>query len=297
MKRIVFILLSIGLFHSTGFAQDTLKKGYLIACGDDKVIFIDPSKSDENHSEVVWSWSTTEATDLPAEYQELLVPLDECKAIFNNKKLLLTSSGGATIVVDIASRKVEFYAKTPMAHSADLLPGNRIAVANSTHKAGNSLELYDLDQNENVLFTDSLYSGHGAVWNNEYQQLYVLGYQLLKTYSLQNWDSNTPSLKLENSWVIPDRGGHDLFMVNAENFLITTHKNVFNFNTKTQEFSVFKALEDKHNIKSANYFPETKQIAYTIAEKSWWTHNIYLLNPAKQIHIPNIKLYKVRVAP
>ncbi|WP_317124664.1 DUF6528 family protein [Albibacterium indicum] len=88
-------------------------------------------------SEIVWTWSTTEASDIPSEYQRLLVPLDECKPIFDNKKLLLTSSGGATIVLDIASRKVEFYAKTPMAHSADLLPNNRIAVANSTHKHPN----------------------------------------------------------------------------------------------------------------------------------------------------------------
>lgn len=29
--------------------------------------------------------------------------------------------------------------------------------------------------------------------------------------------------------------------------------------------------------------------------ESWWTHSIYLTNPSKRVHIPDIKLYKVRV--
>lgn len=301
MKPIMKHYLSLViLLHiaSSAISQNISKlpKGHLVACGEDKVIVVDPKKSSDTHTEIVWSWSVSEVTNLPEEYQKLLIPLDECKPVVNNSKLLLTSSGGATILLDIAKRKVEFYAKTPMAHSVDLLPGNRIAVANSTHKAGNSLEVYDLLKPEKVIYKDTLYSGHGVVWNTKDQRLYVLGYLLLKAYSLKNWYTDQPILTLENSWALPDVGGHDLSQINASTFLISTHHGVFSFDLEKQKFTPFEPLKDKHNIKSANVSPKTQQLIYTIAEESWWTHHIYMDTPTKTINVPDIKLYKVRIA-
>ncbi len=76
---------------------------------------------------------------MPDVYQKLLGILDECKPVDHNTKLLLTASSGATCLLDIKDKKVVFYAKTPMAHSAELLPRGYIVVVNSTNPKGNSL--------------------------------------------------------------------------------------------------------------------------------------------------------------
>lgn len=297
MARTFFSLIMIlGMWAPGVHAQEILKNGYFIACGDDKVFIIDPAKSRNGHTEVVWQWNAQEATDIPEEYKGYLKSLDECKPVMDNSKILVCSSSGATLLIDIASKGVEFYAKTPMAHSADLLPGNRIAVANSTHKEGNNLELYEVGKSEQRLFTDTLYSGHGTVWDAKRETLFVLGYQLLKAYSLENWASDSPRLKLENSWTIPDESGHDLSLVDGDRLLVTTHHSVFSFDVEDEQFTEFEPLKGRENIKSVNYFPNQNNIVYTIAEESWWTENIYQTNPKKTISLPGVRLYKVRVA-
>jgi len=294
LKTITFIVFLLSV--NTIYAQQILKKGFLVACGDDKLFIIDPAKSNDNHTEIVWSWEVKNSEGLPKEYIPLLKSLDDCKPVMNNKKILVTSSSGATIIVNIGNKKVEFYAMTPMAHSADILPKNRIVVANSTHKDGNSIELYDLLKNEKVLFRDTLYSGHGVVWNAKENLLYVLGYKHLKSYELIDWKTENPSLKLVNSWEIPDKSGHDLSRIDDENFLISTHNSVFLFNSKIKSFTPFDLLKDRKDVKSLNYSHKTNSLVYTIAEESWWTENIYLVNPMKTIKLPGLKLYKVRKA-
>lgn len=271
-----------------------IPKGHLIACGDDKVVIIDPNKGNDSTS-IVWSWSVSEAkSQLPEQYQRLLVPFDECKPIDDNKKILLTSSGGATCILNIESRAVEFYAKTPMAHSADVLPNGYLAVANSTHPKGNSLEIYHRSKPEVVLAKDTLFSGHGAVWHKGEQKLFVLGFDDVRTYKV-NMANNAVELILEKTDILPQTGGHDLIQIDHENFLVTAHETVFVYNIRSGSFNPFDKLKDIAHVKSVNYFPEREQLVYTKAEESWWTFNIYLNNPNQTIHLPFIKLYKVRV--
>lgn len=276
-----------------------LRRGDLIACGDDQVLILKGEAADRNVVEYTWSWRASESKhELPAEYQTLLAALDDCKPVDDNTKLLVTSSSGATVLLDIASKKVLFYAKTPMAHSADLLPNDRIAVASSTHVLGNSLEIYDLGKIEQVIYKDSLYSGHGVVWDESSKQLLALGFDELRIYELVDWSSERPTLKLVKSYKLPDDGGHDLSKVDDSRFLVTTHHGVWLFNhTDGGVFEPFAPLANRVNVKSANYISDTAKLVYTIAEQSWWTFNIYGENPMFTLHIPSVKLYKVRVAP
>lgn len=290
MKNVLFLLTGVCLL----FACTTEKPLQIIACGDDKVIIIDEKESEGEQVKINWSWSVPEATDLPEAYQKLLIPFDECKAVDKGKKLLLTSSGGGVVLLDIETKKSLFYANAPMAHSAELLPNNRIVVALSTHPAGNSIELYDVSKPEVVLFKDSLYSGHGSVWIPKRERLYVLGYTDLREYSLADWKTDTPSLKLEKTWQIPGRGGHDLSIVSDDELLVSAHEGVSWFNIAKEEFTPFEPLVSTKNVKSVNYDKKTGQLIYTKGEISWWTHNIYLENPHKAIVVPDIKLYKVR---
>lgn len=267
----------------------------LVACGGDKVVMIDSRRSLPSKAHITWTWKVEGATELPEAYRKIMVPLDECKPVKGGKQLLITSSGGGVALLDIASKKVLFYAQSPMAHSAEMLPGGKIAVALSTHSKGNSLELYDSRKNAQCLFKDSLYSGHGVVWNERLQRLFALGFDELRLYRLADGNSAKPVLVLEKSWKLPGEGGHDLSAVDDNEMIVSTHHDVFVFDIKNEKFSVFEPLAGKHDIKSANYNRTTKRLVYTQAEQSWWTFNIYSVKPTQTIHIPDIKLYKVRM--
>lgn len=275
----------------------TYNENHLAICGGKEVRIIDLSKSNGREINEVWSWNIEDGAEgLPAEYSKYLMPLDECKFVDSNKKLLLTSSHSAVVLLDIKSRKCDFYARVPMAHSADLLPNNRIAVALSTNKAGNSLEIYDISQPEKVLWRDSLYSGHGAVWHAERESLYALGYDVLREYKLKDWNTDAPALELVTSTPIPVKSGHDLVKVDEQRMLVSGHEGVMWFDVESKEFSPFEPLKDTHNVKSVNYNHKLNRLIYTKGEVSWWTHNIYQKNPDKTITIDSMNVYKVRPA-
>jgi hypothetical protein len=268
----------------------------IILCGDDKVLVLDSKASDRENVKVLWSWKVSDARDIPGEYQKLLVPTDECKPVDGNRKILITSSGGGVVLVDRKTKKSLFYAHSPMAHSAEMLPGNRVVIALSTHVLGNRIEVYDLDKSEKVIFKDSLYSGHGVVWNDKIKSLFALGFNELRRYSLQSWNTDKPSLKLEQKWKLPDDGGHDLVLISDKRLILTTTKSVWNFSIPDGKFTTFDMLSQAGgNIKSVNYNESGNSLTYTKGEISWWTHNIYIKNPDKTIIIPDINVYKVRV--
>lgn len=294
MKSGKYLVLAFAFFLLTGSSLPK-KKRELIICGDDKVQVIDRDASNGENVKVIWSWKVSEATELPAAYQKYLVPTDECKAI-GDDKILITSSGGGVVLVDRKTNKSLFYAHSPMAHSAEMLPGNRVVIALSTHETGNRIEVYDLNKSETVIFSDSLYSGHGVVWNEKLKSLFALGYDELRRYSLKDWNTVKPSLKLEEKWKLPDDGGHDLSLVSDERLILTTTKSVWNFRIPDAKFTSFEKLSlVGGNVKSVNYSLETGELVYTKGEISWWTHNVYLKDPDKTIILPDINVYKVRV--
>lgn len=298
MHKLFVLLLLITVFQGAFAQGDDFRPepGDLVACGEDQVFILAKNDAYKGSVNYRWKWKVSDAEkQLPKAYQQLLAILDECKPVDNGTKLLLTASSGATVLLDIATKKVLFYAKTPMAHSADLLPGGRIAVANSTHQQGNSLEIYDLKYPEKVLYRDSLYSGHGVVWDAKHKQLLALGFDELRIYELVDWTSNKPKLALLKTYKLPDEGGHELSNIDNTQFLVSTHHGVWTFDLQKGLFEPFTPLAKRVNIKSANYNNESKTLLYTVAEESWWTFNIYGENPTFKLHIPEVKLYKVRV--
>ena len=292
MKQI-FYLLAILL---TGMAScSSPKEKLLIACGDDKVVIIDAGKSTEDSTHIVWRWQVSEAvSQLPPEYQKLMVPLDECKPVNGGKEILLTSSGGGALLLDKETKECRFYAHVPMAHSIERLPGGRIAIALSPHPTGNSLELYDVDKPEQVIFRDSLYSGHGVVWMEEKQRLYVLGFDELRAYALAQWETDSPSLQLEKTWKLPIEDGHDLVRISDHELGFSGYEDVYKFDLTDEAFALFSPMQGKKDIKSFNYDVQTGYLVYTQAEIDWWTHHIYIEQPTKVLTVKDINLYKVR---
>lgn len=270
----------------------------LMICGDDKVWIIDKDQSTGTDIKILWQWQSSDlASVLPEEYQRYLSTMDECKFVDNGKKLLLTASTGGVVLLDRETKECLFYAYAPMAHSADLLPNNKIAVALSTNRKGNSIEIYDINKSAQVLFKDSLYSGHGSVWMEKRNRYYALGFDDLREYSLKDWNTDTPKLQLERKWSIPREGGHDLVAISDNEFIVSDHHGVNVFNIDEEKFTPFEPLANMEDVKSVNYNKKTNTLIYTKAEESWWTFNIYQRNPDKTINIPDIKLYKVRTNP
>lgn len=236
----------------------------LLMCGDDRLMIIAPPGLVGDSAKVLWQWRVEEAANqLPEEYMKRMVPLDECKQVGDGSRILMTSSGGGVLLLDKETRRSLFYAHVPMAHSAELLPGEKIAVALSTHPRGNSLELYDINRPDRCLFRDSLYSGHGVVWMEAEQKLYALGYDELRAYSFDKRSGDSLSLTLMQAWDLPSEGGHDLISIGGNELLVSTHEHVYLFDTGKQAFTPFAPLADVENVKSANYDKEQDRLVYT----------------------------------
>lgn len=283
-----------------GRAQRPVKKSQtshvnqVIVCGDDQVLILDRKKSKGADLDIIWAWRPSVAKGLPESHKKYFLTTDECKPVRGNRLLITASSGGA-ILVNRKTKETLFYAHVPNAHSAAYLPGDRIVVALSTAPKGNSIQLFDVDQPDKVLFQDSLYSGHGAVWIPERRRLFVLGYDVLRTYSLSDWESDSPMLNKENEWRLPDSGGHDLYAVSKDQFLLSTSNSVWSFDVELGSFTPFGPLEDVKHVKSVNYDSNSGELVYTKGEISWWTHAIYFQNPHDTLRVNNINMYKVRV--
>ncbi|MBQ4286808.1 MAG: hypothetical protein II770_02150, partial [Bacteroidales bacterium] len=273
---------------------------YLVACGDEDLYIVNAATSIDETPDVIWHWNVFETYGQITDHMRSLIRvLDDCKPVNGGKQLLLTSSAGGTILLDIATRKCLFHAATPMAHSADMLPGGRIAVANSTNPKGNSLEIYDSRVSDVCIWKDSLYSGHGVVWSEKYARLFALGYKELRMYSLKDWESDKPSLVLEKTWELPGNSGHDLNKAGENALTVTNHDGVYLFDITSGKFKPMPGMKGKKNVKSFNYDAVSGRVVYTIGETSWWTNHIYLKGFPKVgkalTFDPAFRLYKVRV--
>jgi hypothetical protein len=289
------IVLMVAAYFAVGCTP--FNENCVAICGEDKVWIVDFSKSEGNQRKDVWFWQANSSVKgLPAEYINRLQSIDECKAVDNNSKMLITSSSDCCLLIDIPTKEVLFYANVVNAHSAEMLPNGRIAIALSINNRGygNALELYDISAPEKCIFRDSLYSGHGVVWNEKRESLFALGYKELREYKLKDWQSTTPSLEKVAEWTLPINSGHDLSPVDDNRMLISGREGVVWFDIEKQEFAPFEPLKDVRGVKSVNLDPKTNRLIFTKGETSWWTQNIYQRNPDKTVTIDSMKLYKAR---
>ena len=270
---------------------------YWVACGGDKVRIIDVNKSDSSHAEIIWEWNQNNTkSEVPSNYVSLFKTMDECKPIENNTKILACSSAGGAMIIDINGHKCEYYCRAPQAHSIEMLPNNRIVVAESITDLGNALEVFDITKKTgSAIIRDSMYSAHGVVWYEETQRLYAIGKNLFRIYKLTDWDTNKPSLTLETELKLPVSGAHDLTRIDNHRLLISCTAGVYDYDINTKTISKFDPLVDYTDLKSVNYNYKTGQIVYTKPEESWWTYHLSSLNPTFGIGMSDVNVYKVRV--
>ena len=277
------LLLSIG---GSAFAQE------LVVCGWDEVFILDISDEPKK----VWRWKATDRPELPEAYRAKFGTSDECKPVAGNRILITASSDGAALV-DRDTGVARWWGECGNAHSAELLPRERVVLACSVREGtGNRLVVFDAGVPEKALFSTELHSGHGAVWDEERQVLWALGMDELRAYTLVAWDTPSPSLALKATHALPDRSGHELMAVpDSSRLVLSTHASVWEFDRDTGAFTKDRDLADRHDVKSVAVQRGTGRKAYVQADSpEWWSSRIRLLHPERTITLEGERLYKIR---
>ena len=303
------VTLEAGGKHDTDDARSSFVTE-LVFCGDNMVYMIDAGLANETtyKDAVTWSWDATEAAAVLGLDKSRCNHLDDCKPVDNGKKLLCTSSYNWCVLLDIATKEVLFHTTaTPNAHSAELLPGNRIVVACSGGESSgnNSIQLYDISQPNRILYQSALGSAHGVVWNETTQRLYAIGGQSLQIYKLKDWETAAPSLELEKTVQTPQGGLHDMSYVNS-NTLCIGGRRAYLYDIGANRFTEMMLFSASTAIKSINYNDETGELWYTDStnpegSQSWSTQTIRYSTDknasteTRTIKVPDLDVYKVRV--
>ncbi|MBT7914720.1 hypothetical protein HN588_12530 [Candidatus Bathyarchaeota archaeon] len=270
----------------------------LILCGWDEVFILDMAQQQDGVPKKTWSWRAEDRSELPEHMRSKFNSTDECKPFAGGKKLLITSSGDGVAVVDRETGVVSFYATVPNAHSAEILPGNRVAVA-ASHKddaKGDRLIVFDLDEPEKELCSYELTWGHGVVWDEERQLLWALATREIEVFELEAWDTEKPSLARKAIIELPEGGGHDLYPIPGTSLLsVTTGRHCWLFDRDKRDFKLHPDLADERGVKSLSVNPSTGQLVYVQGEGGhWWSERVHFLHPEHALHFSGEHFYKVR---
>lgn len=287
----ILLLLNLSSCSSQRSENTIEPENLVLVCGDSKVLIVDFSNQNDTIPSVIWSWDAHEAVDLPSDYRmKKFNSIDDCKATEDGEKILISSSSGAIAILNKKDKKVLFYAEVPNAHSIEFLPEDKIVAAASTAEKGNKLMIFDINISENLLFSDSLYSAHGVVWDKKRNSLFALGYDVLREYKIME----KFKLELFEEWKIPGISGHDLQMSpDGNNLFITEHTGAWIFNIENKKFNKIDNFPDAENIKSINQ-NNFGQFVFTVPEESWWTYHVSFYNPTASLSFPEIHVYKAR---
>ena len=278
----------------------------LLVCGDNKLFHIDANIAATKgfESSIIWQWDSKTVMNVIGKDG---LRLDDCKPVDNNTKILLTSSRSYALLLDRESEKMLWWSNcSSNAHSAELLPGNRVVVACSS--GGDCLQVFDIAQSNKVLFSTPLTSAHGVVWNEKYQRLFAIGGTSLNIYQLTDWDTGSPKLTLEKtvdtkSYVT---GLHDLTYVDSNTLVVSGNRAAF-YNIEKGTFISLARFSNCRGMKCINYNSTTGECWYVDATNpegdfTWSSKTIHYTDDVqstapdkKTIYNVPINMYKARV--
>lgn len=300
-----------GMLFSTNPASSGRQ---LLACGGGRVYLIDEklaSAAGDYKSGLLWTWIAREhASEIGRSIADD-DHIDDAKPVDGNKNIIVTSSGGWAALVEIETGKVLWSAKgISNAHSAEVLPNDRIAVAVSD--GVDAVKIYNRSTPNTVLASYYLKSAHGVVWSEKMQRLYAIGGTSVQIYKLKNWNTSSPELELERTESSSGfvSGLHDMTLVD-ENTLVMGGNKAALFDMNTRTFTSLPHFSSYAGVKSINYNPVTGEAYYTYAWSgysegafAWSTHTIRYTDDVyaddggvdkKTIKVNDINMYKVRV--
>ncbi len=270
----------------------------LVVCGWDEVFILDLA---QNPPAKTWRWKAANRPELPAPMRDKFRTTDECKPVDGGRRILITASSDGVALVERESGRVVFHGQAANAHSAELLPNNRVAVA-ASHRpdgSGDRLILFDIGKPDAPIYHTELSWGHGVVWDEPRGVLWALSGDDLRAYRLKNWTSAAPELEKMAAYPVPDRGGHDLQPVPETAMLsVTSGKRCWLFDRDARRFSPHPLLAERADVKCIAAYPATGQVVWVQAEgKNWWTDKLRFLNPERLVQLEGERLYKARWLP
>jgi len=286
---------------------DGTQASTLVICGSTFVSVVQPDQIPAGGSYlkgIIWDFDARDICNLLGLSQSNMDHIDDCKPIEGNSKLLVTSSSHWSVIIDYATRNIDFWTThSNNAHSAEVLPGNKLAVACST--PCDQVQLYDRSLPNKILHTVELPAAHGVVWNEKRQRLYAVGKKKMGIYRLEGADTDTPKLIEEASVTTPMGSCHDLTPVD-ENTLCVSGKNSYLFDIDTKKFTELTQFNGRTALKSVNYNVANGEVWYTDATEpegdySWSTQTAHhTLDPMGTtdhctFKTQGLNLYKVRV--
>jgi len=280
------------------FSAQSAAAQHILACGDDQVrrYVIGPQGAEET-----WRWTAGQSDELPEAFRSrLLEKIDDCKPVSAGREILITASTGGVVLLDASTGAIRFRAHAPMAHSADLLPNGRLAVALSIHAQGDRLEIYDLSRDERPLFHVPLPSGHGVVWDAARERLFALSLDHIQAFALEDWDGASPSLRETARWDLPGgRDGHDLSADPGDStYVVTTADGAWRFDPDAGAFSTLAPINPTPSVKAVSTDGDGRT-AWVQAEQSWWAFGFMIAHGDGSLRVatPDLHLYKVRWLP
>lgn len=266
----------------------------LIVCGGPEVFIISADADRVAEKDRLWRWRAADSPEIPAEIHPQFRTTDECKPA--GEAILITASSGGVAWIRRKDKQCLFYTSVKNAHSACLLPKDRLAVASS--HGGDEVLLFALNRSGAdvaPLARLKLDGAHGTVWDADRSRLWALGTKELLLIELRNKDDSVV-LAVDRTWALPTVGGHDLSPTHDPRFLfVTTNTRVYRFDTKEGRFETQPMLAEQPSVKSIDQHPQTGKIVYHQGtEKTWWSDTIHFLQPARTLKLPDERLYKVR---
>ncbi len=274
-------------------------------CGSDRIFILKPDLIRDSYKDaVVWQWDATSIASVLGIKASRCNHIDDCKPVESGKRMLVTSSYNWAVLLDVETGQPVFYTtKATNAHSAELLPGNRVAVACSS--GGDAIQIYDISKSDAVVTSADLNSAHGVVWMESKQRLYAIGGTTMAVYRLEDWDTSSPKLVLERSFTSKVKGLHDLTMVD-DHTLCVSGQGSWLYNINDDSWKELTLLSNTTALKSVNYNGATGEMWYTDAthpegSQTWSTHTLHFATnafgnaDASTIRCEDIDIYKVRV--
>lgn len=298
---LVFLLAALpALALAAGKPGDGGISRQVVTCGRERVHIVDlNTRGNDGAPRILYTWKAAGRADLPAEFQGLFRATDECKPFDGGRRILITASTGGVVLVDREQDRVLFYGRAVNAHSADLLPNGRVAVAASRDPKGgrgDALILFDVAQSDRELWRGELPSGHGVVWDEERQVVWALADREIHQYVRVEWQSAAPRLAEKARFPLPESGGHELSVVPGTPLLaVSTATRCWVFDRDSKAVTPHPSLGDRSSIKCISQHPVTGQIACVQADRpNWWSERIQFLDPAGSLSFGGEQFYKVR---
>lgn len=280
----------------------------VLVCGDNMIYLLDADLAVTSgyRNAIMWEWNAKDWYQTVGLAQNKMIRLDECKPVDDNRKILATSSRGYAVLIDMKSGDVLWYSnKSTQAHSCEMLPNNRIAIACSG--GGDCIQIFDAEKSNSVLFSTPLDSAHGVVWNPATERLYAVGGKTFNIYKLTDWDTSSPKLTLDKSITTTKVSSlHDLTLVDENTLLLAGNKAVL-YNISKNTFTNIPIFNSSRALKAVNYNGETGECWFTdpteveVPDLTWasrtirYTDNAQKTYQTRSFKIDDLNVYKVRV--